>query len=88
MKLSCPVIRDGGSFVELWGTEYHFAPMPDGCHVAEVENPEHQDRFLEIGYRFIVAKMHKRKLHPKNVHQSKGNLLCCVQKLSKMLIQL
>ena len=51
MKLSCPVIREGGSFVELWGTEYHFAPMPDGCHVAEVENPEHQDRFLSIGYK-------------------------------------
>ena len=51
MKLSCPVIRDGGSFVELWGTEYHFAPMPDCCHVAEVENPEHQDRFLSIGYK-------------------------------------
>ena len=51
MKLSCPVIRDGGSFVELWGTEYHFAPMPDGFHVAQVDNPEHQDRFLEIGYK-------------------------------------
>lgn len=51
MKLSCPVLRDGGSFVELWGTEYHFAPMPDGCHVAEVDIPEHQDRFLEIGYK-------------------------------------
>jgi hypothetical protein len=51
MKLSCPVIREGGSFVELWGTEYHFVPMLDGCHVAEVENPEHQDRFLEIGYK-------------------------------------
>lgn len=51
MKLSCPIIRDGGSFVELWGTEYHFAPMPDGFHVAQVDNPEHQDRFLEIGYK-------------------------------------
>lgn len=51
MKLSCPVIRDGGSIVELWGVEYHFAPMPDGFHVAQVDNPEHQDRFLEIGYK-------------------------------------
>ena len=51
MKLSCPVIREGGSFVELWGTEYHFAPMPDGCHVADVDDPKHQDRFLEIGYK-------------------------------------
>jgi hypothetical protein len=56
MKLSCPVIREGGSFVELWGTEYHFVPMPDGCHVAEVENPEHQDRFLSIGYKIYRSE--------------------------------
>ena len=51
MKLSCPVIRQGGSKVELWGTEYFFEPQPDGEHVAEVTNPQHQDRLLECGYK-------------------------------------
>lgn len=51
MKLACPVLRDGGSKVELWGTEYFFAPQPDGEHVAEVADPKHQDRLLECGYR-------------------------------------
>lgn len=50
MKIKCPVIREGGSFVEVFGTEYHFAPQLDGCHVADVENAEHQDRLLSIGY--------------------------------------
>lgn len=51
MKIECPVTRHGGSKVELWGTEYHFQEQPDGAHVAEVADPKHQDRFLEIGYR-------------------------------------
>lgn len=57
MQIQCPVIRDGGSFVEVFGTEYHFKPQADGCHVAVVENPSHQDRLLEIGYRIYRPKV-------------------------------
>lgn len=47
------LIRDGGSFIELGGIEYHFKPYTDGAHVCDVENTEHADRFLSIpeGYR-------------------------------------
>ena len=72
MKLSCPVIRDGGSFVELWGTEYHFAPMPDCCHVAEIENPEHQDRFLEIGYKIYRGEDASAQPTPKKRTTKQG----------------
>ena len=72
MKLSCPVIREGGSFVELLGTEYHFAPMPDGCHVAEVENPEHQDRFLSIGYKIYRGEDAKAQTTPKKRTPKQG----------------
>lgn len=51
MKLQCPVIREGGSVVDLFGTDYHFLPQPDGFHVADVENVAHQDHLLSIGYR-------------------------------------
>lgn len=51
MKLACPVKRPGGSHIELWGKEYHFQEQPDGAHVAEVEDPAHQDRLLAIGYK-------------------------------------
>ena len=72
MKLSCPVIREGGSFVELWGTEYHFVPMPDGCHVAEVENPEHQDRFLSIGYKIYRGEDAQVQPSPKKRTTKQG----------------
>ena len=72
MKLSCPVIREGGSFVELWGTEYLFAPMPDGCHVAEVENPEHQDRFLSIGYKIYRGEDTQVQSTPKKRTPKQG----------------
>lgn len=72
MKLSCPVIREGGSFVELWGTEYHFVPMPDGCHVAEVENPEHQDRFLSIGYKIYRGEDAPAQTTPKKRTPKQG----------------
>lgn len=52
MKIECLVTRDGGSHVELHGKNYHFAPQADGCHVAEVTDEAHQDRFLAIeGYK-------------------------------------
>lgn len=72
MKLSCPVIRDGGSIVELWGVEYHFAPMPDGFHVAQVDNPEHQDRFLEIGYKIYRGEDAPAQTTPKKRTQKQG----------------
>ena len=38
---------------------------PDGCHVAEVENPEHQDRFLSIGYKIYRGEDAQAQPHPK-----------------------
>lgn len=72
MKISCPVLRDGGSFVELWGVEYHFVPMPDGCHVADVDIPEHQDRFLEIGYKIYRGEGEEVKPTPKKRTTKQG----------------
>ena len=54
------------------GTEYHFAPMPDGCHVAEVENPEHQDRFLSIGYKIYRGEDAQVQPAPKKRTQKQG----------------
>lgn len=53
MKIECILKREGGSKVEIGGTEYHFAPQADGAHVAEVSNNGHVQRFLSItdGYR-------------------------------------
>ena len=56
----------------MWGTEYHFAPMPDGCHVAEVENPKHQDRFLEIGYKIYRGEDAQVQPAPKKRTQKQG----------------
>lgn len=49
MKIECKLIREGGTKVELDGVEYHFAPGPDGKHVAEVTDKTHIQRFLSIG---------------------------------------
>ncbi|HEX5362340.1 MAG TPA: hypothetical protein VFW49_14835 [Fluviicoccus sp.] len=53
MKIECKLRRQGGTHVELEGIKYHFAPQPDGAHVADVLKDAHQDRFLSIseGYR-------------------------------------
>ena len=48
MKLECKLIRDKGTRVELDGVEYHFEPLADGAHVAEVEHKDHIDRLLGI----------------------------------------
>lgn len=69
MLLVCPVIRDGGSKVDLWGTEYHFKPQPDGCHVAEVTNEKHQDRLLEIGYKIYRGEQAKTVIDEPNPKQ-------------------
>ena len=54
MKIECKIIRDGGSKVDLDGIEYHFEPLADGAHVAEIENIKHIDRFLSIGEGYRV----------------------------------
>lgn len=48
MQIECKLKREGGSKVTLGKTEYHFAPLADGAHVAAVEHEDHQDRFLSI----------------------------------------
>lgn len=54
MKIECKLRRNGGSRIELGGIEYHFEPLKDGAHVAEVENEAHIDRLLEIGEAYRV----------------------------------
>lgn len=53
MKIECKLRREGGTRAEIGGIEYHFEPLADGAHVAEVDNAEHVDRFLAIpeGYK-------------------------------------
>lgn len=57
MKIECKIRRPGGTHVPMpaaGGTiDYHFAPLADGAHVAEVANAEHAARFLSIteGYK-------------------------------------
>lgn len=62
MKIECKLIREGGTIVDIGGVEYHFEPLADGAHVAEVSNDDHADRFLAIpeGY-----KLYRGKLDPK-----------------------
>lgn len=53
MQIECILKREGGTVAEIGGIDYHFEPLADGAHVAEVENDDHVDRFLSIseGYR-------------------------------------
>lgn len=56
--IECKLIREGGSFVALGTTEYHFSPQADGAHVAQVADEEHVDIFLAInGYRLYRGKV-------------------------------
>jgi hypothetical protein len=48
MKIECILKRPGGTKADIDGIEYHFAPQPDGAHVAEVTKNEHIQRFLSI----------------------------------------
>lgn len=58
MKIECKLKREGGTHAEIGGTVYHFAPLEDGAHVADVLNEQHQDRFLSISeaYRLYRGK--------------------------------
>lgn len=51
--IECKLIREGGSFPEVGGTVYHFAPNAEGAHVCDVLDADHADVFLSIpeGYR-------------------------------------
>ena len=53
MKIQCVLLRDGGTITEIGGISYHFEPLADGAHVAEVTVEDHIDRFLSIaeGYK-------------------------------------
>lgn len=48
MFIKCKLNREGGTKIELDGTEYHFAPNAASDHVAKVTNSKHIKRFLEI----------------------------------------
>ncbi len=54
MKIQCLGIRTGGTKVDIDGLEYHFAPLEDGAHVAEVTDEAHIDRFLSISDHYKV----------------------------------
>lgn len=53
MQIESKIRRKDGTRVTMDTTNYHFAPLADGAHVALVENEAHQDRFLSIteGFR-------------------------------------
>lgn len=54
MKIECILHREGGTHVELGGIDYHFEPVADGAHVADVKEEAHIDRFLSIPESFKV----------------------------------
>lgn len=55
--IECILKRDGGTKIDLGGMTYHFAPDPEGRHVAMVADPDHISRLLSIpeGYRLPRA---------------------------------
>ena len=59
MKLQCILRRDGGTKAEIGGIEYHFVPLADGAHVAEVAEEAHIDRFLSIPEAYKVYHGHE-----------------------------
>lgn len=71
MKIECILKREGGSVVDLGGIEYHFEPVADGAHVADVEDKAHIDRFLSIseGYKLYHGK-ETPKGEPKQIGES------------------
>lgn len=62
MKIECVLHREGGTHVELDGTDYHFEPLSDGAHVADVAKEAHIDRFLAVPESF---KLYHGKNDPK-----------------------
>lgn len=66
MKIQCVLLRDGGTKTDLDGLLYHFEPLADGAHVAEIEIEAHIDRFLAIAEGY---KIYHGKLSPKGKPQ-------------------
>lgn len=68
MKIECILKRDGGTRTDIGGAVYHFAPLSDGAHVAEVAETDHIDRFLSIpeGYRVYHGQA-ERKSQPEPI---------------------
>lgn len=56
MLIECTIKRENGTFAEIGGVTYHFAPDAAGRHVATVENDEHIARFLSITEAYRWAK--------------------------------
>ena len=58
MKIECILKREGGTKTDVGGVEYHFEPLSDGAHVADVTEEAHIDRFLAIpeGYKVYHGK--------------------------------
>lgn len=54
MKIRCKLIREGGTLIDIDGTEYHFADNGKGDHVVEVANPEHAKRLLSISEAYVA----------------------------------
>ena len=54
MKIQSILIRHGGTRADLDGIEYHFEPLADGAHVADVAREDHIDRFLGIPEAYKV----------------------------------
>lgn len=67
MKIECILKRHGGTRVELGSMEYHFEPLDDGAHVAEVDDEAHVDRFLSIGEAY---KLYRGELSPQGKAQT------------------
>ena len=61
MKIECKNKREGGSLIDIGGTEYHFQPLADGAHVADVANEEHVERFLSIPEAYGIYKAGKEE---------------------------
>lgn len=56
MKIECKNKREGGSIIDIGGTDYHFKPQADGAHVADVAYEEHVERFLSIPEAYCIYK--------------------------------
>lgn len=59
MKIECVLKRDKGTKAEVGGILYHFEPLEDGAHVADITDEAHIDRFLSIadGYKVYHGKL-------------------------------
>lgn len=59
MDIECILKREGGTKVTIGKTDYHFAPQPDGAHVADVQDDEHVQRFLGIPEAYKIYRGEK-----------------------------